>query len=222
MNKYGIDNFSFNVIEECDSNVLDDRERYWIETLNTLEPYGYNITNGGRKLFGENNPFYGKHHTEETKNIISEKNTGRQATDEERKMRRKINTGINNPFYGKHHSEETKNRIKETNIQNGNYKKSSERMKLHNPNDGTLFSKATIMLNEKFDILDVFESAKKAGEYIQSKGLSKAKFPSNSIADVCRGIQKSAYGFYWTYMNSIFKYNLNEKTSGYIITKNKR
>ena len=102
---------------------------------------------------------------------------------------------------------------------NGSYEKFSERMKLHNPNDGTLFSKATIMLNEKFDILDVFESAKKAGEYIKSKGLSKAKIPSNAIADVCRGIQKSAYGFYWAYINLVFKCNFNEKTSGYIITK---
>ena len=219
MNKYGINNFSFNVIEECDCDVLDDRERYWISKLNTLEPHGYNISNGGRKLFGENNPFYGKQHTEETKNIISEKNTGRKATEEERKMRSEINKGYNNPFYGKHHSDETKRKIKETSMTNGSYERLSERMKLHNPNDGTLFSKVTIMLNEKFDILDVFESAKKAGEYIQSKGLSKAKFPSNSITDVCRGIQKSAYGFYWTYLNPVFRCNLKEKTSGNIVTK---
>lgn len=219
MNKYGINNFSFNVIEECNCDVLDDRERYWIKELNTLEPHGYNISNGGKKLFGENNPFYGKQHTEETKNIISEKNTGRKATDEERKMRSEINKGCNNPFYGKRHSDETKSKIKETNIANGNYEKASERMKLQNPNDGTLFSKATIMLNEKLDILDVFESAKKAGEYIKSYGLSKAKVPSNSIADVCRGIQKSAYGFYWTYINLALKCNLKERTSGYIVTK---
>ena len=219
MNKYGINNFSFNVIEECNCDVLDDRERYWINKLNTLEPYGYNISNGGRKLFGENNPFYGKQHTEKTKNIISEKNTGRKVTDEERKMRSEINKGCNNPFYGKHHSNETKRKIKETNVKNGNYEKFSERMKLHNPNDGTLFSKITIMLNGNHDILDVFESAKKAGEYIKSLGLSKARFPSNSITDVCRGIQKSAYGFYWTYIGITLKCNLKERTSGYIVTK---
>lgn len=219
MNKYGIDNFAFQVIEECDYEVLDDREKYWINKLNTLEPHGYNIQNGGRKLFGEDNPFYGKHHTEETKRIISEKNTGRIATDEERKMRREINMGDNNPFYGKRHSEETKRRIKETSVQYGNYEKSSERMKLHNPNDGTLFSKATMMLDKTSDILDVFESATKAGEYIKSKGLSKAKFPSNAITEVCRGTQKTAYGFDWKYLEPTLKCNLNERTYGYVINR---
>ena len=223
MNEYGINNFSFEVIEECSREVLDERERHWINELNTLEPYGYNICNGGVKLFGENNPFYGKNHTEETKRIIAEKNTGRKATDEERDMRSKINKGSNNPFYGKHHSNETKRKIKETNIKNGSYQKSSERMKLHNPNDGSYFSKIVIMLDDTH-ILDIFESATKAGEYIKSQGLSKAKYPSNSIADVCRGIQKSAYGFNWTYINPTLKTNLNTRTSGYIIAtkKNKR
>ena len=220
MNKYGIDKFSFEIIEECDRKILDERERYWIKTLNTLEPNGYNILNGGRKLFGEENPFYGKHHTEETKDLISKKNTGRKATDEERKMRSKINAGTNNPFYGKYHSAETKERIKETNIKNGNYEKSSERMKLHNPNDGSLFSKATIMLDDTSDILDVFESATKAGEYIRSKGLSKAKFPSNAITEVCRGTQKTAYGFNWKYLEPTLTCNLNERTYGHIVNRN--
>lgn len=218
MNLYGIDNFSFKIIEECNCEILDERERYWIHELNTYEPYGYNISNGGRKLFGEENPFFGKHHTEETKQIISEKNTGRKATDEEREMRRRINQGKNNPFYGKQHSDETKRKIKETNINKGNYEKSSERMKLHNPNDGSLFKKAVVMLDNNFNILDVFDSATQAGEYIRRNKLSKAKFPSNSISDVCRGIQKSAYGFYWRYIQPTLKCNFNTKTSGYLIT----
>ena len=57
MNAYGIDNFSFEIVEECDCEVLDEKERYWIQKLDTLEPNGYNISNGGRKLFGEENPF---------------------------------------------------------------------------------------------------------------------------------------------------------------------
>jgi hypothetical protein len=37
----------FEVIEECDENELNERERYWIKTLNCIAPLGYNITEGG-------------------------------------------------------------------------------------------------------------------------------------------------------------------------------
>ena len=137
-------------------------------------------------------------------------------------MRSRINRGSSNPFYGRKHSDETKRKIKETNIKHGNYEKSSERMKLNNPNDGSFFSKAVVMLDDNLDIVEVFESATKAGEYIKKMGLSKAKIPSNSISDVCRGIQKSAYGFYWRYIIPTLKSNLNTKTYGYIVTIDKQ
>jgi group I intron endonuclease len=48
----------------------------------------------------EDNPFFGKHHTEETKTIIRNKAKERFKHPED------------NPFYGKHHSEETKEKIR--------------------------------------------------------------------------------------------------------------
>ena len=217
MNKYGIDNFLFEVIEECDCEILDERERYWIHQLNTLEPYGYNIRNGGKKLFGKENPFYGKHHTDETKQIISKKNAGRIVTDEERKMRSEINIGSNNPFYGKKHSDETKNKIKETNRINGTYEQASKRMRENNPNDGTLFSKPVVMMDMDFNIIDVFESHGKAGEYIRALNLTQAKTPANSITDVCKGRCKTAFGFNWCDIIPTLKDNLNAKTIGYVV-----
>lgn len=220
MNKYGIDNFSFEIIEECNYEILDERERYWINELNTLEPCGYNIKNGGSKLFGEDNPFYGKHHTKESKRKISEKNTGRTASDQERQMRKAINSGENNPFYGKKHTEEAKAKIRETSANAGNYQRFSERMKLNNPNDGTYFSKAVMMLDDDANVLDVFESTMSAGEHVKNLNLSNAKYPGNSISEVCRGTQKSAYGFNWKYLNPTLKDNLKTKTMGYLIKKN--
>lgn len=44
--KYGIDNFTFTVLEECEKELLDDRERYWIKKLGTYGG-GYNLTVGG-------------------------------------------------------------------------------------------------------------------------------------------------------------------------------
>ena len=36
MNKYGVNNFSFEIIEECNKEIIDERERFWILELNTL------------------------------------------------------------------------------------------------------------------------------------------------------------------------------------------
>lgn len=50
MRKYGIKNFTVEVIEECESREqLNERERYWIVKLNCKYPNGYNMTDGGDK-----------------------------------------------------------------------------------------------------------------------------------------------------------------------------
>lgn len=54
------------------------------------------------KLSGESNPFFGKHHSEETRKKISE-------------VQKVLQAGENNPFFGKHHSEESIILIKEKN-----------------------------------------------------------------------------------------------------------
>lgn len=41
--KYGIDNFSFEIIEECQINQLSEKEDYWINHYNSYVPNGYNI-----------------------------------------------------------------------------------------------------------------------------------------------------------------------------------
>ena len=46
LNKHGVDNFTFYVIETCDDNVVNEKEKYWIEKFNTYYD-GYNSTLGG-------------------------------------------------------------------------------------------------------------------------------------------------------------------------------
>lgn len=46
MNKYGIESFKVEQIEECDDNVVNEREVYWIEYFGTFKN-GYNATIGG-------------------------------------------------------------------------------------------------------------------------------------------------------------------------------
>lgn len=46
MNKYGIDNFKIEQIEECNDDIVNEREVYWIEYFGTFKN-GYNATIGG-------------------------------------------------------------------------------------------------------------------------------------------------------------------------------
>lgn len=49
--KYGIDNFQFEILEECkDRNSANKQENYWINKLNSMTPNGYNNSEG--KLVG--------------------------------------------------------------------------------------------------------------------------------------------------------------------------
>lgn len=107
MRKYGIDNFC---ISEIESNVedLNEREKYWIATINPK----YNMTSGGDGgdtslsdsyqrymknrpflISGENNPFYGKRHSEETKQKIRNKKLGTKLSKETIEKIKKAATG---------------------------------------------------------------------------------------------------------------------------------
>lgn len=48
IHKYGIENFKFSIVEECDKSLLDDRECYWIRTYDCYNN-GYNATIGGNQ-----------------------------------------------------------------------------------------------------------------------------------------------------------------------------
>ena len=82
-NKYGEENFSFIIVEECATEELDDKERYYIQLYRDMG-LAYNFADGG-----EGGSFLGKHLSEETKRKIGDKNrvhmTGRRLSEETRK-----------------------------------------------------------------------------------------------------------------------------------------
>ena len=56
--KYGVENFEWEVIEQCKKKDLDEREIYWIEYYDSFNK-GYNCTKGGDSgpvMYGEGNP----------------------------------------------------------------------------------------------------------------------------------------------------------------------
>ena len=56
--------FTFEVIEECEPKILQEREVFWIDKLQARNrEYGYNMLEGGAAtpiMAGENNPMYGR------------------------------------------------------------------------------------------------------------------------------------------------------------------
>ena len=135
MSKYGVDNFSFEIIEEIPNSQLPKREKYWINYYNTYSPNGYNLTKGG-----EGTPGFSRPQTEEEKfkrgeslkkyynNHPEAKERMRERMIEQNKnpiFRQRILEGYqnfykknpnyfsgeNNPFYGKHHTEENLQKI---------------------------------------------------------------------------------------------------------------
>lgn len=150
--KYGPENFKYEILE----TYQNENEHEVFEKLNELEIYyiakydtfnnGYNLTKGGnynideiaRKEMSNGlkeyykthiNPFKGKHHTNETKQLLSEKQKeyykthnspwkNKHLSEEQRKHLSdiaKTRTGEKNPFYGKHHTDTTKEKISKNN-----------------------------------------------------------------------------------------------------------
>ena len=50
--KYGKENHTFELIEECEKDMLDERELYWTEYYNALHPNGLVLKAGGEPGVG--------------------------------------------------------------------------------------------------------------------------------------------------------------------------
>ena len=47
INKYGIEHFRIETIEECSDEIVEEREAFWIKEYNSFGKDGYNATTGG-------------------------------------------------------------------------------------------------------------------------------------------------------------------------------
>lgn len=119
--KYGIENFDFEIIEECEEHLLNSREIFWIDYYDSYNN-GYNLTTGGegtrghkmsdegKKILskshrGKSSPNKGVPHTNETKKKISDRCKGRIPW----------NKGKKNEYKLAPHSEEIKKKISDSN-----------------------------------------------------------------------------------------------------------
>lgn len=99
-NKYGKESFSFDVLECCGIDELDELERKYISDFNTLDDkFGYNSQSGGHE---------GKKLSEEAKRKISEATSGKNNPMYDVRL-----FGEKNGMYNKNHSEESKQKMGE-------------------------------------------------------------------------------------------------------------
>jgi len=133
--KYGIDKFSWEIIETYQKEsleelqkILNEREKFWIKREKTyLREYGYNMTDGGEGTAGLKRTFseehkkslslshLGKTLAEEHKNNIGKSGKGRVFSEEHKKNLRN-NWEFTHPNNGKNPSKETREKLRQKSL----------------------------------------------------------------------------------------------------------
>lgn len=182
--------WKYDILEYCLEDRLDEREIFWISYFNTVEE-GYNSEYGGgtnkiisddtrRKLsekkkdvyVGENNPFYGRHHSEETRKRISESHKGKETW-----------------MKGKHHSEESRKKISiaKSNPSEETRRKISESNKGRKP----VNRKPVLQYSKEGEFIREFETVTSAS--------IELGIEITHICAVCKGKLKTSGGYKWKY-----------------------
>lgn len=196
--KLGRKYFEKEIIEVCnDLENLKEREKYWIKTLNTKHPIGYNLTNGGdgvvslceesrrsqieklKLLVGDKNFHYGKKRSEETR------------------LKMRLSQ------LGKSHTDETKQKLQE--IKLGTPMPPHVREILIKANTGRIYKPESINLirrNNPFctPVLQFTKNGEFIAEYFSINEAQRSTGVSNvCISKCCKGQLKSAGKFVWKY-----------------------
>jgi len=185
---YGVKNFQFEVIDGSASNIdeLNDLEEFYIGFYDTFKGVGYNSTSGGDNFIhseetkkkmslrhaGEKNSFYGKKHSNETKQKISKAGVGRIVSDE---TRQKLSKSLKGLGIGIRRSNEIKYKISKSLI--GNTRSSKKVVQIDKDNG---------------EEITCWFSAVNAMEIL--------KIDKSSISRCCKNKANYAGGFVWRYM----------------------
>ena len=180
-NKYGEMNFHFYVLEDCPSEELDNREKYWIAYFKSIDrDSGYNLKSGGQKggsiLSNESKEKLRKSVKESYNDIDLRKLRSSDALKQwaNPEIKKKI-IGENNGMYGKHHSEESRRKISEHIKGRKSYRRNTTPV-------------LCIETNK------IYEDATEAGKQLN--------IDSSGILKVCKGVRKTANGYHWKFITN--------------------
>jgi group I intron endonuclease len=175
--KYGESYFKREIIEYCNINELNDKEKLYIKQHNTKFPHGYNLTDGG-----DGNK--GLKFTKEQKQKISQNKMGHKCYSNPERGEK-----IRQAKLGKKQTQETIDKIIQTKASKHNIQPNLDLKGQYKSNS----QKTILQYDLKNHLLNEFQSAQEAGRCIGKSG--------NQIADCASGRQKTAYGFTWKYKN---------------------
>lgn len=184
MNKYGVENFEFSIIEECELDQLDEREEYWIAQYHTYindpQNWGYNLTPGGanhshQKISVDQYDLQGNFiqsfaGVDEASQLTSTNISNLIAALKGRQQQ-------SNNFQWRYHGEPAPGSIINT-VKDNHYWSSSKKMIDQYNKDGQYIA--------------TYSSAHEAARAINKKC-------ANHITECCLNKRKSAAGFVWKY-----------------------
>lgn len=188
-NKYGIENFRYEIVEICSIENLLNREQYWIDFHKTYIPKnGYNIS----PTAGNTN---GYKHTDGDKykmKLIMKERISKMSKQEKKDT---FGKGRKSKPISKEHLIKLRDGWKKADVPNNKIR--IEACKISNT---LLKSKPVLQYDKNGNFLNEFRSAKFASEI-----LNLGKFAAGRICAVCKGhkYRNTAYGFIWKYKNNI-------------------
>lgn len=115
--KHGLDAFSWEILEQSPKSNLLQREIVYIAMFNTFKGFGYNKTPGGDGYSGVNHPMYGKKHSKETIQRMSDVKKGKPRKPHTEEFKEYMSELQKDGGFstGYKHTEEAKRKISEGN-----------------------------------------------------------------------------------------------------------
>lgn len=211
-NKYGEENFSFDILEVCTEDMLDEIEVKYIELYDSCNGNkGYNIESGGN---------INKHLSEETKQKIREAHLGKPLSDKTRRKMSESRIGEKNGMYGRSHSEESKRKMSEAKIgkpghpcsekakealriaNTGKIVSEESRRKMSEAKMGNIPANKNLRSVYCVELQRIFDNPAAAGKELNIR--------SGNIIRCCEHIRKTCGGFHWEYADTIIDEKIQE------------
>lgn len=183
LKKYGSKHHTFEILEECSEDILNEREIFWIKHFDSILN-GLNIKLGG----------IGGRHSEETKQKIRKALTGKKQSKETIEKRSKSLSGLKRSEESKRNISNGKKgkpltwgeKIKESKLINKYTPTEETKLKLRNNN-----VKPINQFDLNGNLINTYFSAKEAERQIGINAVS--------ICECLKGRTKTSGGFIWRY-----------------------